>query len=123
MSNSDTTNKIAASVFTRIRLLQRSYVLAELASQHKLGQSRNLARTELAGYLRLGWYILESLDVYAEANLRYMPLANELNRFRYIVGSNWKILPWIELIPMLALENGRDTGTSITWMGQFHVIY
>ena len=77
---------------------------------------------ELAAAFRMGWFPLESLDIYIEAATRRMFDQSELNRTRYIAGSQWHVLPWVELIPAFMVEK-FDYKTEYTPMAQLHVVF
>lgn len=113
----------AAAATARVRLEQRVYALAELSGLRRRDRESGAGQTELLGYLRTGWFVLESLDGYFELGGRSVLDAYNLTKLRYLLGADWKLLPWLELAPALLLEEDVETGLTTTAMLQLHLVY
>ncbi len=116
-------DRVAASLFARLRLLERTYVMGEAAGAHRRPDAGGPGQTVYAGFVRAGWFALESLDLFVEVGGRAIPEAFELTKLRYMGGANWQLLPWVELAPSLLMEEDPETGLKSTFVGQLHVIY
>ncbi len=121
--HSTATNRLLIGPFLRMRLVGHTYVLGELDGEYRLDPKTGAAQQEAAGLLRLGWFPLESLDLYAELGGRVVAHAWSLTRLRYIGGAEWKVLPWVELGPAAMLEEDVESGRQTTLMAQLHVMY
>jgi hypothetical protein len=121
-SASSVTRVFAGSFFNRSKFLKHFYVMEEVSYRDEKSLDDIGNEKELAAAFRMGWFPLESLDIYIEAATRRIFSQGELNRARYIVGSQWHILPWIELIPALMVEK-FDYKTEYTPMAQLHVVF
>ena len=106
-----------------MRLVGHTYVLGELDGEYRIDPRSGASQQEAAGLLRLGWFPLESLDLYAELGGRVVAHAWGLTRLRYIGGAEWKVLPWVELGPAAMLEEDVESGRQTTLMAQLHVTY
>jgi hypothetical protein len=124
--NSDLVDRIAGAWFARIRLVGASYLMAELDAQHRTTPGL-VAPDSLATFARLGWFVLESLDVFLEHGLRieksWRTGANDNSQSRYIAGASWWVVPWVELAPQVRLETWPDTGVYTAGLFQLHIYY
>ncbi len=121
-SASKATRVYAGSFFNRSKFLKHFYVMEEVSYRNEKSSNNLGLEKELAAAFRMGWFPLESLDIYIEAATRRIFGQSELNRARYIVGSQWHVLPWIELIPAFMVEK-FDYKTEYTPMAQLHVVF
>jgi hypothetical protein len=103
--------------------LSAVYLLAEAAGQRVWSAETDAAQHTVAGYLRPGWFVLKSLDLYFELGARAVLGAHELTKIRYGLGINWQVIPWIELAPLALLEEDVETGLRASWLVQLHLIY
>jgi hypothetical protein len=113
----------AASVFLRAHLGGGAYVLGELAGQRSQPVDGRAAQSSAAGFLRLGWFVHSSTDLYAEASGRVSQGGPELTKLRYQLGLNSHLLPWVELSPAIVLEEDVETGLKTNVLGQLHIFY
>ncbi len=122
----DLARRTAGALFARLRLLGASYLLAEVdvLSRSSTGLPTH---TTMATYARLGWFVLESLDVYLEHDWRQVEAArggaDALHQNRYLAGASWWVLPWLELAPQLRVERFPATGYYTAGFLQFHAYY
>jgi hypothetical protein len=121
-SASKATRVFAGSFFNRSKFLKHFYVMEEVSYRDEKSLDDLGTENELAAAFRMGWFPLESLDIYVEAASRRIFDHGELKKTRYIVGSQWHVLPWIELIPAVMFEE-YNSKTEITPMGQLHVVF
>jgi hypothetical protein len=112
----------AAALSARARLFGSAYALAELAGQQRRYRDGQLF-TSSAGFLRVGWFPHGSTELFAEVAARWVPRRWELTQLRYQLGVSAHLLPWLELVPSLVLEEDVETGLAVNAMGQLHVIY
>jgi hypothetical protein len=103
--------------------LDAVYLLAEAAGQRFWSGGTDAAQHTVAGYLRPGWFVLKSLDLYVELGARAVIGAHELTKFRYGLGANWQVIPWLELAPLALLEEDVETGLKASWLVQVHLVY
>jgi hypothetical protein len=115
--------RAAASIHARLRLWERSYIMGEAAAYRRWTTPAPHRQTGVAGFVRAGWFALESLDVFVELGGRTVAAFDELKKARYMAGANWQMLPWVELSPALLLEEDPETGLKRAFFGQVHVIY
>lgn len=120
---SEPSNRYAASLFTRWRPFWRAYILGELDAQRTVQKATGLTQDEGAYLLRVGAFAAESLDVYAEFGGRTIRRAWETTKLRYMLGADWKVLPWVELSPMALLEETVETGPSVSVLFQLHIFW
>ncbi|MCB1197946.1 MAG: hypothetical protein KDK51_06195 [Deltaproteobacteria bacterium] len=121
-SKSEYLRVIAGSLFSRATFLKRMYVMEEVALQQE-SSSENLGNTNtLATSFRTGIFPLESLDLYLEIAHRKVLDKNELEKTRYALGSQWQILPWVELIPVVYFEDTQPRNF-ITFLAQMHIVF
>jgi hypothetical protein len=114
----------ALSGFFRVRPLGRTYVVGELSGQWpRYDVVAPTVQWESAAFLRVGWFIHESTDLYVELAGRLRQAAPELTKRRLQVGINTHVLPWVELAPSLLLEDAGGTGLQTSFLGQLHVFY
>lgn len=116
-------NRISTAVFARVLLTQRTYLMGEANSIHRWSKRGASRQTNFAGLFRAGWFAMESLDVYAEFGARFTAGAYDLTKLRYSAGVNWQLLPWVELSPVVLVEEDVETGMRVRAMGQLHLIY
>ena len=112
---SELSRRLAVGVFTRAKLWGHSYVMAEVDTQLRQSVEGDASQQDLMGILRVGWYPWEWLDVYSETGFKMVVGASELTRIS-VIGTAWKILPWMEVGPYLRIIHNPDGGT------QFQVI-
>ncbi len=122
-STGDLWSNIEGSLFLRARFIQRFYGMGEWSPYYRWGSTANDSATGAASLVRLGWFPIESLDLYFEWGGRGIFNERELTKYRYLWGTNWQILPWLELAPTFQLEETVETGLEFTAYGQLHVIY
>lgn len=122
-SLSEARARIATSLFARWQPLERTYLLAELAAQHFAATDVDRSQDMGAGYLRAGWFLLNSFDLYLELGGRGALGTDLLTKARYGLGANWQIIPWIELAPLALLEEDVETGLKASWLVQLHAVY
>lgn len=115
--------RVAASLFARWRVWEASYVLAEVAGQRRAAKGTDAEVLEAASFLRVGIFPMESVDVYAQVGGRTMHEAYETTKLRYLVGADWKVLPWVELPPAYLFEEDVETGPRHGALAQFHVYW
>jgi hypothetical protein len=116
-------NRFSGSVFTGLRPLERGYVLAEVAAQRlAAGRTDNTLSTG-AGYLRLGWFVTDAVDLYTEEGYRLVVDHSELTKWRVALGSNWQLLSWFELLPQLMVEHLNGRGSELVAMAQIHLLH
>lgn len=118
--------RLAGALFARVRLLGASYVMAEVDLQHRTSQGQG-ARDAIATFGRLGWFVLESLDLFVEHDWRVeevaLAAADDISQQRYVVGASWWVLPWVELAPQVRVERFPVTGTYTAGFLQLHLYY
>ena len=112
-----------ASVHVRWRIIERLYTLAEVVAQKRWSRREAKDQTQSAGMLRLGWFVLPSIDVFIEMGTRIIQKARKATKARYTLGVQWQPLPWIEVGPTLQLEETRETGVVFNAFSQIHLIY
>lgn len=122
-SRSERSQELAAALHARVRWVQRAYSLLEATAMRRQVLETEAAELLFAGYLRAGWFALESLDLYAEWGGRSVPAAWNLTKGRYSLGADWKLLPWLTLAPAAHLEEEVEGGPAATAMLQLHVVY
>jgi hypothetical protein len=120
---SELSQRLAVGVFTRAKLYGHSYVMAEFDTQFRKSVEGEASQMDLMGILRLGWYPWEWLDVYSETGLKMVPGSSELTRISTIIGTAWKILPWMEIGPYLRILHSSDGGTQFQIIDQLHIVY
>ena len=122
----DFTDRLAGAAFTRLRLAGTTYLLAEVDAQQRASDGIP-TRTDLATFGRLGWFVLESLDLYLEHDWRKAEAvrgeADPLSQSRYLAGASWWLLPWVELIPQVRVERSPGTGYYTAGFLQIHAYY
>lgn len=121
-SRSKVSRVFAGTIFNRSKFLKHFYVMEEVAYRDENSLQNAGKEQELATAFRLGYYPLESLELYVEAAVRRRLDESLLNRTRYIAGSQWQALPWVEIIPAIMFEK-YDSKTVTTPMGQLHVVF
>lgn len=112
-----------ARVFTGLRPLERGYVLAELDAQRFSAGRTNQTLTTGAGYLRLGWFLNDAVDLYTEGGYRRIIDYPELTKWRAAVGSNWQLWYWLELIPQMMVEHLDGAGSDLVVMLQARLLH
>jgi hypothetical protein len=122
-SHSVARDRIAGSLFTGLRPLERGYVLAELAAQHFAAGRTDSTLTTGAGYLRLGWFLTDAVDLYSEGGYRRIVDNPALTKWRAALGSNWQAWHWLELIPQVMLEHLNGRGSELVVMAQAHLLH
>jgi hypothetical protein len=120
---SELSQRLAMGVFTRAKLYGHSYVMAEFDTQFRKSVEGEASQMDLMGILRLGWFPWEWLDVYSETGLKMVPGSSELTRISTIIGTAWKILPWMEIGPYLRILHSSDGGTQFQIIDQLHIVY
>lgn len=123
LGRSTLANEVQAALFARARLVQRSYVLAELAGYARAARKTDASQQGAAATLRVGWFALESLDLFLESGASAVAGHWNLTRLRYLAGANWQVLPWVELAPAVMLEEDVEAGPRVSWMAQVHLVY
>ena len=122
----DYAERLAGALFTSFRLLGASYVLAEVDLQRRSSDGIP-QRDDLATFARLGWFVLESLDLYLEHDWRKAEAArgeaDPLSQNRYLAGASWLVLPWLELIPQVRVERFPVTGSYTGGFLQLHAYF
>lgn len=116
-------NRMATSLQVRSIVYGGSYVLGEAALQRRTSRDTDVNQTDGAGYLRAGWFVIRSLDIYAELGSRLTFGHPELTKARYTFGIDWLPIPWVEISPAAHLEETKETGMTFTALGQLHVFY
>lgn len=114
----DNVERLAGAVFTRLRLVGAAYLLAEADLQRRSSDGLG-DQDEMATFARLGWFVLESLDLYLEHGWR----SAEVQESRYIAGSSWWALPWLEIAPQVRVERSPTTGFYTAGFLQLHAYY
>ncbi len=122
-SRSERSQELAAALHARVRWVQRLYSLTEAAVVRRSTLDADASQVQLAGYLRAGWFALESLDLYAEWGGRSLLDEWNVTKARYGAGADWKLLPWLELSPAVLLEEDVEAGPNATAMLQVHLVY
>ena len=123
-AKSEATIRAGGSVHARWQPFGGAYLLAEGAGQQLLSSgATDDAQFTLAGYLRPGWFVLKSLDLFFELGARAVLGFEKLTKLRYGLGASWQIIPWIELTPQALLEEDIETGLKASWLVQLHVVY
>jgi hypothetical protein len=122
-SVSTAVRRAAASAQARLSFGAGAYALAEVAAQRRSAVSGDDGLTNVAGYLRLGWFARRDLDAYAEAGQRAFLHAGEFAKLRAGLGVNWQVFGWLEFAPQLLVETRADLPTRILALGQLHLIY
>jgi len=120
---SNPTWRLASSLFVRWRPFGKTYLMGELAFQQTWARSSARSQHEPAGLLRAGVFLLESADVHLELGGRTIGRAWAPTKLRYILGVDWKVLPWVELSPEYLLEETGETGPSGSFLAQLHVFW
>lgn len=124
--NSDVVDRVAAALFARVRLIGASYLLAEVDGQHRTSPDET-GRRSLATFARLGFWLLESLDMFLEHGWRSeesgLAGTSNLTQSRYIAGASWWVLPWVELAPQAQLQTFPAASTQFAGFLQLHIYY
>ena len=120
---SDTSRRVAGSLFFRVRPFGKSYLMGEAAMQQTSARDVARSQVELAGLLRAGLFLLDSADIYLETAGRSLSGAWAVTKARYAIGADWKILPWVELSPRYQLEETVETGLGGELAVQLHVFW
>ncbi len=115
--------RLAASVFARWRIWDSAYALAEVAGQQRSAKAGGARMVEAATLLRVGYFLMESLDAYGQLGGRTIADAYETTKLRYMLGLDWKALPWVELSPAYVFEEDVEGGPSHQALGQLHVFW
>ncbi len=123
MSKSSAVERVAGSVFTRIRPFSTTYVLGEFALQQSTLRALSQDVSNQAAYLRAGWFVQTPLDLFLEVGYRDISSDWDLSRYRVGVGANWQALQWFEFIPQVMAENVAGVGTDYVLMTQLHLLY
>lgn len=110
------------SLFLRLRLVQRAYLMGEIASRYRSGRGDD-SQLDGAAFARLGWFATEWLDLFFEWTGRATANHYDLTRMRYQLGANWLLLPWVELSPAAVFEEDVESGMQSTVFLQLHVFY
>ena len=121
-STTELYSRFVGGVFSRIKLIERIYVLAESDIEYKHVLSSEQQEAEWASYLRIGWFPWEWLDIYGEFRYSRLFASEPIDVPETVIGVNWQVLPWVELIPMVRL-NHAGSEASVDFMGQLHVLY
>jgi hypothetical protein len=120
-AQSEARSRAAGSLFTGLRPFDRCYLLAELAAQRiASGHNSSLLDTG-AAFLRLGWFLTDAVDLYAEGGVRGVVDQHELTQVRASVGSNWQLTSWAEVIPTFQIEHQSGRGSELVLLGQLHL--
>jgi len=122
-SASESTWRAAASLFLRLRMWKSVYGMGEVSPHYEKGKNVGSSQSGIASLLRVGWFPIESLDLYFEWGGRGIFNEYDLTKLRYMLGANWQVLPWMELAPALFLEEDAESGMHVTGFGQIHIIY
>jgi hypothetical protein len=120
-SSTEHQRRLASSLYLRWQALTSVYLLAEVAAQHFWGDAGT--QSILAAYVRPGWFIARSLDLYFEFGAHGGLETSPLTKLRYGWGADWQILPWIELAPSVLLEENEESGLRVDWFAQLHLSY
>ncbi|AKU93166.1 hypothetical protein AKJ08_3553 [Vulgatibacter incomptus] len=115
--------RVAGSLFARWRVWGSTYALAEVAGQQRSTKGADASMVEAATLLRAGWFPLESMDVFAQVGGRRIQGAYEATKLRYMVGTDWKVLPWVELSPAYVFDENVEAGPSHQLLAQMHVFW
>lgn len=116
------TRNISAALSNRIRFFNKWYAMEEVALKNDWSDRTSSQEVTLASAFRLGVFPVESLDVYAQVENRRVFDSKVLTKYRYQLGAQWHILPWVELIPTVILES-FDGSNLFTGLFQFHAVY
>jgi hypothetical protein len=122
-SHSVARDRFAGSVFTGLRPFDHGYLLAEVAAQRLLAGRTDSTLTTGAGYLRLGWFVTDAVDIYTEEGYRLITDHSELTKWRAAIGSNWQLWSWFELVPQLMVEHLNGSGSELVAMAQVHLLH
>jgi hypothetical protein len=114
----------AASLYGRVRVWNHVYSMAEVALWKRAARRDEVLKQRgAAGYARVGWFVLESLDLHLEWGGRAFDDAYAATKLRYLVGASWQALPWVELNPAVLFEEQVETGMSKMVLVQLHLVY
>lgn len=116
-------NRIAGSLFARWRVIGSTYALAEVAAQQRAAKLGGARLVEAATLLRVGWFAMESLDLFGQLGGRTITDAWETTKLRYMLGADWKVLPWVELSPAWVFEEDVESGPRHQALAQLHVFW
>jgi hypothetical protein len=122
-SLSEARSRGAGSLFGRLALGGGAYALADLAVQHADAADGPGKLTTVAEYLRLGWFVKPSLDLYLEAGHRALLDGDEFTKARVGLGASWWLFDWFELAPQVLAETRTDLPTRIVAWAQLHFVY
>ncbi|MEO8181681.1 MAG: hypothetical protein ABI895_22835 [Deltaproteobacteria bacterium] len=122
-ATSTAVSRVAASAQARLSFGAGTYALAELSAQRRDAKSGDDGLTNLASYLRLGWFARRDLDVYAEGGQRAFVHDGEFAKLRAGLGVNWQVFGFLEFAPQVLVESRADLPTRILALGQLHLIY
>ncbi len=115
-------SRAAAGLNLRVQFPHKLYAMGEADAQVR-GLFGAAALKEGVGYLRLGWFALESLDLFGELGGRRVLDHWNLTKLRYGGGLDWHVLPWVELSGQYLLEEDVEAGPRGAWLAQVHVFY
>lgn len=115
--------RLAGSLFGRTGLGSSAYLLAEIAAQHFAAKEGDGKLSNLAEYLRVGWFARPSMDVYLEAGHRTFLDGDALTKARVALGLNWQVLSWFEFAPQLEVETRTELPARFVAMAQLHLVY
>lgn len=115
--------RLAGSLFGRTGLGSSLYLLAEVAAQHFAAKEGDDKLSNLAEYLRFGWFAKPSMDVYLEAGHRTFVDGDALTKARVALGLNWQVLSWFEFAPQFEVETRTDLPARFIGMAQLHLVY
>ncbi|HTV25726.1 MAG TPA: hypothetical protein VMG12_43820, partial [Polyangiaceae bacterium] len=115
--------RLAGSLFGRAPLGERAYVLGEVAVQHRGAKEGDATLSNMAEYVRLGWFAKPEMDVFVEAGHRAFLGSDGLTKERVGVGMNWQMLRWFEFAPQLFAEARSDLPARFVGLAQLHLIY
>jgi hypothetical protein len=120
-AHSEARDRAAGSLFTGLRPFDRSYLLVELAAQ-RIASAHSASLLDIGAlYVRLGWFLDDALDLYAEGGGRGIADRHESTQLRAAVGSNWQLSSWLELIPTFQIEHQSGRGSELVLLGQVHL--
>jgi len=120
---SQRTTRFMGGAFVRTKIYEKIYAMMETDLLNTQTNDATLSQTEIVGFLRLGWFPWEWLDTHLETRVKFIQDTNKLNRFAYVAGATWQILPWIELTPQFRIIHSERNPTEYKTLLQMHLVY